>query len=328
MRAGRPRTNRRPPPASESVTVVRLVVALTATLVVAVVTGLAWARGDAPGDPRLVRVGEFVSPVYVASPPGDRRRFFVVEQPGRIMVVRDGTPLAAPFLDIRGLVAFGGERGLLSMAFPPDYATSGRFYVYYTARSPTGALTIAEYRAASSGDTAMPPVQRILISIPHPRGNHNGGQLQSGPTAPLDRNRRWRRTGDPDGNGQRLDTLLGKLLRIDRMAPARRRTPSRSTTPSPARAAAAGRSGRTASATRGASRSTARRGPRDRRRRTERLGGDRLRAGAGARPRRELRLGLWEGRHAYWATTTSPSAVRCRASSRRCTSTRTPADAR
>jgi glucose/arabinose dehydrogenase len=198
------------------VTVVRLVVALTATLVVAVVTGLAWARGDAPGDPRLVRVGEFVSPVYAAAPPGDRRRLFVVEQPGRIMVVRDGTPLAAPFLDIRGLVASGGERGLLSMAFPPDYAATGRFYVYYTARSPNGALTIAEYRAAPSGDTAMPPVQRILLSIPHPRGNHNGGQLQFGPDGYL-----WIGTGDgggagdPDGAGQRLDTLLGKLLRID-----------------------------------------------------------------------------------------------------------------
>jgi len=216
MRAARPRTNRRPLPPSKSVTVVRLVVALMAALVVAVVTGLAWARGDAPGDPRLVRVGEFVSPVYVAAPPGDRRRLFVVEQPGRIMVVRDGTPLAAPFLDIRGLVDFGGERGLLSVAFPPDYAATRRFYVYYTARSPNGALTIAEYRAAPSGDTALPSVQRILLSIPHPRGNHNGGQLQFGPDGYL-----WIGTGDgggagdPDGAGQRLDTLLGKLLRID-----------------------------------------------------------------------------------------------------------------
>ena len=109
---------------------VRLVVALTAALVVAVVTGFAWARGDASGDPRLVRVGAFVSPVYVAAPPADRRRFFVVEQPGRIMVVRDGVPLSTPFLDIRSLVSFGGERGLLSVAFDPNYARGGRFYVY------------------------------------------------------------------------------------------------------------------------------------------------------------------------------------------------------
>jgi glucose/arabinose dehydrogenase len=196
--------------------VVRLVVALTAALVVAVVTGFAWARGDAPGDPRLVRVGEFVSPVYVAALPGDRRRFFVVEQPGRIMVVRDGVPLSTPFLDIRSLVSFGGERGLLSVAFDPDYARGGRFYVYYTARSPSGAITVAEYRASPNADVANPASRRQVLSIPHPRGNHNGGQLQFGPDGYL-----WIGTGDgggagdPDGAGQRLDTLLGKLLRID-----------------------------------------------------------------------------------------------------------------
>ena len=195
---------------------VRLVVALTAALVVAVVTGFAWARGDAPGDPRLVRVGEFVSPVYVAAPPADRRRFFVVEQPGRIMVVRDGVPLSTPFLDIRSLVSFGGERGLLSVAFDPDYASGGRFYVYYTARSPSGAITVAEYRASPNADVANPASRRQVLSIPHPRGNHNGGQLQFGPDGYL-----WIGTGDgggagdPDGAGQRLDTLLGKLLRID-----------------------------------------------------------------------------------------------------------------
>jgi len=196
--------------------VVRLVVALTAALVVAVVTGFAWARGDAPGDPRLIRVGEFVSPVYVAALPGDRRRFFVVEQPGRIMVVRDGVPLSTPFLDIRSLVSFGGERGLLSVAFDPDYARGGRFYVYYTARSPSGAITVAEYRASPNADVANPASRRQVLSIPHPRGNHNGGQLQFGPDGYL-----WigtgdgGGTGDPDGAGQRLDTLLGKLLRID-----------------------------------------------------------------------------------------------------------------
>jgi glucose/arabinose dehydrogenase len=198
------------------VTVARLVVALTAALVVAVVTGLAWARGDAPGDPRLARVGEFVSPVYVAAPPADRRRFFVVEQPGRIMVVRDGVPLSAPFLDIRSLVSFGGERGMLSVAFDPDYARSGLFYVYYTARSPRGAITVAEYRALPNADVANPASRRQILSILHPRGNHNGGQLQFGPDGFL-----WIGTGDgggagdPDGAAQRLDTLLGKLLRID-----------------------------------------------------------------------------------------------------------------
>ena len=97
---------------------------------------------------RLARVGSFDSPVYVTSPPADRRRLFVVEQGGRIMVVRGGRKLARPFLDIRRLVEAGGEQGLLSVAFPPDYASSGRFYVYYTTRA--GNQRIEEYRRASA----------------------------------------------------------------------------------------------------------------------------------------------------------------------------------
>src|SRR5919202_4943890 len=81
---------------------------------------------------RLVRIGGFEAPVYVAQPPGDRRRLFVVEQRGRIMVVRGGRKLATPFLDISSQVTYGGEQGLLSVAFPPDYQQSGRFYVYFT----------------------------------------------------------------------------------------------------------------------------------------------------------------------------------------------------
>src|SRR3954470_22351270 len=74
---------------------------------------------------RLVRIGRFRSPVYVTSPPGDRRRLMVVEQGGRIMVIRGGRRLARPFLDIRSRVLAGAEQGLLSVAFPPDYASSG-----------------------------------------------------------------------------------------------------------------------------------------------------------------------------------------------------------
>ena len=182
---------------------------------IATLAGIAWAGSDAAGDPRLVRVGDFVSPVYVASPPGDRRRLFVVELPGRIRVIRDGVTLRRPFLDIRSLVSLGGERGLFSIAFPPDYASSRRFYVYYTARRPGGAVTIAEFRA-SSADVANPGSRRIVLQIRHPRSNHNGGQLQFGPDGYL-----WIGTGDgggagdPDLNGQNLGSLLGKLLRID-----------------------------------------------------------------------------------------------------------------
>ena len=193
----------------------RLVAALGAVTALGALAGLGWAGRESTRDPRLVRVGSFISPVYVAAPTGDRQRIFVVEQPGRIRVVRGGVPLRVPFLDIRNLVSFGGERGLLSIAFPPDYGPSGRFYVYYTARSPNGAMTIAEFRRASA-DRAAPASRRIVLSIPHPRGNHNGGQLQFGPDGYL-----WIGTGDgggagdPDFNGQDLSSLSGKLLRID-----------------------------------------------------------------------------------------------------------------
>src|SRR3954451_9441575 len=82
---------------------------------------------------KLVKVGTFDQPTYVTSPPGERRRLFVVERPGRIRVMRDGRALPSPFLDLSPVVNHaGGEQGLLSMAFAPDYARTGRFYVDYT----------------------------------------------------------------------------------------------------------------------------------------------------------------------------------------------------
>jgi len=186
--------------------------------VAALVVAVAFARGGtaAPGDSQLALVGRFTTPTYLTSPPGDRDRLFVVEQAGRIRIVRGGATLPTPFLDIASLVVSGGERGLLSLAFPPDYSASGRFYVYYTARNPSGEVTIAEYHVSSNADVADPASRRIMLSIAHPRSNHNGGQLQFGPDGYL-----YIGTGDgggggdPDRAGQRLDTLLGKLLRID-----------------------------------------------------------------------------------------------------------------
>jgi len=163
---------------------------------------------------RLVRVGTFANPVYVTAPPGDRRRLFVVEQEGVIRVMRDGRKLRRPFLDIRADVAAGGERGLLSMAFPRNYTSSGRFYVYFTGND--GDIRIQEFRR-SSADVANPGTRRELLRIEHSRfGNHNGGQLQFGPDGLL-----YIGTGDgggggdPLGNAQRVSRLLGKLLRID-----------------------------------------------------------------------------------------------------------------
>ncbi len=170
----------------------------------------------APRGVRLRRIGSFASPTYVTAPPGDRRRLFVVEQAGRIRVLVDGRVRARPFLDLRDRVGAGGERGLLSLAFAPDYASSGRFYVDYTDRS--GDSHIVEYRRASRV-RADPRSARRLIFQPQPEANHNGGLLLFGPDRRLyvgfgDGGGGGDRHG-PRGNAQDLGTLLGKILRID-----------------------------------------------------------------------------------------------------------------
>ena len=190
---------------------------LLAALGIAVALGVgnASARTDAAGDPALLSIGTFSSPIYVTAPPGDGERVFVVEQGGLIRLVKNGTTLGTAFLDLTGPVKSGGEQGLLSLAFAPDYAASGLFYVYYTADSPSGELTIAEYRAQTP-HRADPQSARTLLSFDQPFANHNGGGLAFGPDGYL-----YIATGDgggggdPDENAQDLGELLGKLLRID-----------------------------------------------------------------------------------------------------------------
>jgi glucose/arabinose dehydrogenase len=192
-----------------------------ALLAVAGGASAAVAENDARGPEaraaavRLVSLGRFASPTYLTAPRGDRRRRFVVERAGRIRVIRDGRRLRTPFLDIRGRVQTGGESGLLSMAFAPDYARSRRFYVYYTDNS--GTIRVEEYRRAeSTADRALPSSRRLVISHRHRRFNHKGGQLQFGPDRML-----YMGFGDgggandPSRNAQNLNRLLGKLLRID-----------------------------------------------------------------------------------------------------------------
>jgi glucose/arabinose dehydrogenase len=164
---------------------------------------------------RLVRVGRFDSPVYVTAPPGDRRRLFVVEQTGRIRVLVGGKRRSRPFLNLSGRITSGGERGLLSMAFAPDYAKSGRFYVDFTDRR--GDTRIEEFRR-SKGDAnrADPASRRSILFIRQPYPNHNGGLVLFGPDGYLyvgmgDGGS----AGDPENRAQNLDSVLGKLLRID-----------------------------------------------------------------------------------------------------------------
>jgi glucose/arabinose dehydrogenase len=152
------------------------------------------------------------SPVHVAAPRGERGRIYVVEQPGRIVVVENGTVRDQPFLDIRPLVRSGGEQGLLSVAFHPGYASNRRFYVNYTDRN--GDTNVVEYR--SNGTTAIPGTARRLLFVHQPYANHNGGQLAFGPDGRL-----WvgmgdgGSGGDPENRAQNPRSLLGKLLSIN-----------------------------------------------------------------------------------------------------------------
>lgn len=171
----------------------------------------------------LKAVGTFSGPVYVTAAPGDDRRLFVVEQGGRIRIVRGGRTLARPFLDITGLVTSGGEQGLLSVAFPPDYRKSGRFYVYYTDKDQQ--QRVVEYRRASA-DRADAGSARLVLKMADREANHNGGLLTFGPDRLM-----YIGTGDGGGaddqhgargNAQDLTSPLGKLLRIDPAARAGR----------------------------------------------------------------------------------------------------------
>ena len=152
-------------------------------------------------------------PVYVTSPVGDSR-LFIVEQPGRIRIVQNGQLVPTPFLDIVPRVGSGGERGMLSLAFHPQYSTNGFFYVYFTA--PDGQIRIERFTVSSNPNVAAPASSRLILGVAHPRGNHNGGLALFGPDGMLylglgDGGG----GGDPDSNGQNPNTLLGALLRID-----------------------------------------------------------------------------------------------------------------
>lgn len=154
-------------------------------------------------------------PVQVTHAGDGSGRLFILEQPGRIRILQNGSLLATPFLDISSKVSCCGERGLLGLAFHPNYPTNGYFFVNYT-RKPDGATVIERYQVSGNPNQASTSTAFPLLVIPQPYENHNGGQIFFGPDGML-----YIGTGDggsggdPQNHAQNLDSLLGKILRID-----------------------------------------------------------------------------------------------------------------
>jgi glucose/arabinose dehydrogenase len=152
-------------------------------------------------------------PLFVTAPRNDAR-LFIVEQGGTVRILEDGALLPAPFLNIAGKVLSGGERGLLGLAFAPDYASSGLFYVNYT--DVDGDSIIARLRVSSDPNRADPDSEEVVLKVRQPFGNHNGGTVAFGPDELL-----YIGMGDgggaddPGDRAQNDATLLGKMLRID-----------------------------------------------------------------------------------------------------------------
>jgi glucose/arabinose dehydrogenase len=186
-----------------------------AALAVALLPAAAVASGtgaQAPGY-RLVPIVKGLSgPIYATQAPGDSR-IFVVEQQGVIRVVQHGKLLAKPFADLRSVVTSGGEQGLLSVAFHPQFAANGRLFVYYTAKNAHEQVWELH---AKPGASSISGSRRLLLDMADPYSNHNGGDLQFGPDGDL-----YTGTGDggsegdPERRPQNLQSPLGKLLRLD-----------------------------------------------------------------------------------------------------------------
>ena len=164
----------------------------------------------------LTRIADgLAAPIAIANAGDGSGRLFVTLQAGQILILRDGALLPQPFLDIRSLVGAGGERGLLSASFHPDFEVNGFFYVNYTDKS--GDTVIARYTVPpATPDRADPATAKTILAVDQPFSNHNGGQLQFGRDGYLyvglgDGGS----GGDPDNRAQNLSTLLGKILRVD-----------------------------------------------------------------------------------------------------------------
>lgn len=196
---------------------------ITAALVLAASAAPAWSQAL---QATLYATG-FSQPVLAVSPPGDLQRLFVVEQSGRIRIIKNGATLSTPFINLGpasggglGLTASSGERGLLGLAFHPNYASNGQFFVNYTAAS-GGATNIRRFTVSSNPDVADTASGFPILTVSQPFSNHNGGCIHFGPDGKLYIGMGDGGSGnDPSNNAQTPTTLLGKMLRLDIDIPA------------------------------------------------------------------------------------------------------------
>lgn len=177
---------------------------------------------------RLERlVGGLTGPISLVHAGDGSDRLYALEQPGRVRVIEGGKLLAEPFLDLTDRVETRGmEQGLLGLAFDPDYEENGLFYVHYTGRN-KGETVIARYRRAGDALRGDPSSEEILLTVAQPFANHNGGTILFGPDRYLyialgDGGS----GGDPGNRAQNLESLLGKILRIDVSEPGGYRIPA------------------------------------------------------------------------------------------------------
>ncbi len=173
------------------------------------------------GQVQAIRLIPFISsglsaPVFMTNAGDGSNRLFIVQQGGIIRVLQPGSTTPTEFLNITSRVLSGGERGLLGLAFHPQYAVNRRFFVYYT-RQGDGAIQIAEYQANAANPNIADTTEKIIITIPHPSfSNHNGGTVAFGPDGYLYAGPGDGGSGnDPSNNAQNINQLLGKIIRLD-----------------------------------------------------------------------------------------------------------------
>ena len=190
---------------------------ITAVVVIAVIAGYGLVAPSTHGAQAVQVVAGLSSPLFITQAPGDTSRFFIMEQRGRIKVLLDGVILDSAFLNVDPISSCCNERGLLGLAFHPNYQSNGFFYVNYTNLS--GNTVIERYTVSGDPDIANPASGLVIKTFTQPEANHNGGCLNFGPDGML-----YVASGDGGGsndnhgtigNGQNLNTLLGKFLRLD-----------------------------------------------------------------------------------------------------------------